>query len=112
MSAAELQTIRVDNHLLRDKGYGIPDPMFKDRGPVAAARQLGTVLAWLTECELATLEELEGMTKTSRREKDRHRSICSTAVRHCHELGVLPFGLNGDRCGRLEQRLQQLKDTA
>ncbi len=35
------------------------NPLFKDRVPVAAAQQLATVLAWLTECQLATLEGMK-----------------------------------------------------
>jgi len=40
------------------------DTLFKDRVPEAAARQLATVLAWLTECQLATLQDLRQVKST------------------------------------------------
>jgi hypothetical protein len=79
--------------------------LFKDRVPVAAARQLAVVLAWLTECELATLERLSILKSASKHDLSRHRSICETAVRYCRELGVTPIGLEGRRCPRLAEEL-------
>jgi len=94
------------------KEYGEVSPLFRDRVPVAAANQLAIVLAWLTECDLATLEGLEGMSKVSKRELERQRFICDTAVRHCFDLGVQPVGLEGRRCTRLEERLKNFnKET-
>ena len=90
------------------------NPLFKDRVPEAAAQQLASVLAWLAECQLATLEDLEGRKSTSKRELERQTSICDTAVRQCFELGVSPlFGLNGQRCLRLGERLSAIQpDTS
>lgn len=86
------------------------NPLFKDRVPEAAAQQLATVLAWLAECQLATLEDLEGRKSTSKRELERQASICDMAVRQCSELGVSPlFGLNGQRCLRLQERLSAIQ---
>lgn len=73
------------------------DPLFKDRVPEAAARQVAVVLAWLTECQLATLEGLEELKRTSKSELHRQRQICDQAVAHCKDLGVAPVGLGGDR---------------
>lgn len=82
------------------------DPLFKDRMPEAAARQLATVLAWLTECQLATLEGLEAVKRTSKSELARQRDICDQAVSQCKDLGVTPGGLRGNRCVRLAERLK------
>lgn len=81
------------------------DPLFKDRTPEAAARQIATVLAWLTECQLATLEGLEELKRTSKSELSRQREICEKAISQCKELGVTPVGLGGSRCVRLAKRL-------
>lgn len=79
--------------------------LFSERVPEAAARQLAVVLAWMTECELATLEHLEGIKRTPKHELERHREICRTAVFHCYDLGVNPRGLRGLKCQRLEDEL-------
>lgn len=85
------------------------DPLFANRVPEAAAHQLATVLAWVTECQLATLEGLKMRRSTSKAELKRQESICDTAVLHCFELGVTPTGLRGGRCLRLAERLAALK---
>lgn len=82
------------------------NPIFKDRAPDAAAQQLAIVLAWLTECQLATLEGLESVKRTAKSELSRHREICDRAVSQCKDLGVPPVGLRGDRCVRLAERLK------
>jgi len=86
-------------------GIEVKESLFRDRVPEAAARQLATVLAWLTECQLATLEGLEGLKSTSKSELARQREICDKAVAQCKDLGVEPVGLRGDRCVRLRERL-------
>lgn len=73
--------------------------------PEAAAQQLATVLAWLTECQLATLEGMQLVKRTSKYELARQQSICDKAVAHCKDLGVTPIGLRGDACIRLSERL-------
>lgn len=80
--------------------------LFEDRTAEAAAIQLATVLAWLTECQLATLEGLEGVKRTSKSELARQREICERAVAHCKDLGVTPRGLRGQSCPRLAERLK------
>lgn len=91
------------------EGASAANPLFKDRVPEAAAQQLATVLAWLAECQLATLEGLEGRKSTSKAELVRQSSICDMAVRQCFELGVSPAcGLRGRRCVRLAERLSTL----
>lgn len=68
------------------------NPLFRDRVPEAAAQQIATVLAWLAECQLGTLADMEGRKSTSKRELARQRWICAVVVQHCHELGVQPRG--------------------
>lgn len=91
------------------------DPLFAGRVPEAAARQLATVLAWLTECQLATLEGLELRKRSPRSEISRQALICDQAVAQCYDLGLRPdsvYGLRGAKCGRLAERLEQLTAAA
>lgn len=81
-------------------------PLFRDRVPESAAQHLAAVLAWLTECQLATLESLEMVKRTPKSELARQQQICDQAVAHCKDLGVSPRGLRGDSCPRLAERLQ------
>ena len=90
------------------------DPLFATRVPEATARQMAVVLAWLTECQLATLEGLRERSRTPKAEVARQESICDEAVRQCFELGLQPSvrGLRGHACGRLAERLAELKAKA
>jgi len=90
-----------------DGGLMGGEPLFKSRCPSAAARQLATVLAHFTECELATLERYENLKSTPKSETHRHREISKKLVRHCKELGVQPRGLRGSKCPRLKDRLKE-----
>ena len=85
------------------------EPLFADRVPEAAARQLAVALAWLTECELATLERLQMMRKPPKGQLARHEGICDKAVEQCFELGVYPRGLRGEGCQRLKDRLDAIR---
>jgi len=85
------------------------DLLFKDRVPEAAARQLATVLAWLTECQLATLQDLRQVKSTPKSKLARQQQICDRAVAQCHELGVAPWGLRGERCLHLTEQLSKLR---
>ncbi len=82
------------------------NPLFKERVPEAAAQQLATVLAWLIECQLATLEGMKLVKRTSKSELVRQQQICDRAVAQCKDLGVTPVGLRGDACIRLAERLE------
>ena len=84
------------------------EALFIDRVPEAAARQLSTVLAWLAECQLATLEGLQCRKSTSKSELARQTDICDYATQHCYELRVEPRGMCGVRCVRLAARLDAL----
>ena len=88
------------------------EALFKHRVPEAAARQLAVVLAWATECNLATLERLEERKTSSAYDKNRQKSICDTLVRHCRELNVAPSGLDGRHCGRLADEYAALDAAA
>lgn len=85
------------------------DPLLAERTPEAAALQLAIVLAWLAECELATLQGLKLKRSTPKSEIRRHESICATMVYHCADLGITPIGLMGQRCPRLQQELLNQK---
>lgn len=87
---------------------GEAEELFRDRGPEAAARQLAVVLAWLTECELATLERLKLRKSTSKAELARHESIVKDAVFHCRDLRVTPRGLAGRPCTRLAEAMKEV----
>lgn len=84
--------------------------LFKARVPEAAAYQLAIVLAWLTECQLATLEGLSSKKSTPKGELARQQGICEDAVRQCADLGLAPGvrGLRGSPCSRLDQALKSL----
>lgn len=88
--------------------------LFKDRGPEAAARQLAVTLAWLTECQLATLESLESKRSTPKGELERQKRICDDAVRQCADLGIVAGvrGLRGFPCSRLDEVLTDLAASA
>jgi len=81
--------------------------LFLERTPEACARQLAVVLAWLTECQLATLEELRGKKRAPKGELKRQQEICDRAVQQCAELGLKPGvrGLRGFPCPRLDDGL-------
>lgn len=80
--------------------------LFRERDPEAAAQQLAVVLAWLTECQLATLEGMQLVKRTSKSELARQQQICDKAVAQCEDLGVSPVGLRGETCIRLAERLK------
>lgn len=87
------------------------NPLFRDRTANAAAIQLATTIAWLAECELATLERQRGLKHPVRSELERHESICATLVYHLQDLGVRPVGLYGRPCPRLEAELKTPKEV-
>lgn len=86
------------------------NPLFRDRTENAAAVQLALVLAWLAECELATLEYYRARKYPPQGELRRHENICATMVYHLQELGVEPRGLAGRACPRLEDELKTPKE--
>ena len=85
------------------------ESIFEERTPEAAARQMAVVLAWLTECELATLERMKEL-KTSKYALKRQEDICDQAVAHCVDLKVEPRGLRGRSCPRLQKLMELKKD--
>lgn len=92
---------------MSDRPYD--EALFRDRVPEAAARQLAAVLAYATECQLATLEMLELRKSASKSDLCRHRGITDTLVRHCRELGVSPRAGFG-ACPRLTALLPKASD--
>jgi hypothetical protein len=87
----------------------LPESIFRDRVPEAAARQLATVLASAVEHHLATLEQLCGRKSSSATDIRRQEAICAQMVAQCNDLGVSPSGLRGDPCPRLAMALRALK---
>lgn len=87
--------------------------LFNDRAPEVAARQLAVVVAWLTECQLASLESIASKRSTPKGELERHRRICDDAVKQCADLGLGPGirGLRGFPCPRLDDALRALAPT-
>lgn len=85
--------------------------LFLERAPEAAARQMAVVLAWLTECQLATLESIEARKRTPKGDLERQRRICADAVAQCADLGIGPGarGLRGFPCPRLDEALLALQ---
>lgn len=79
--------------------------LFEGRTAHAAATQLSQVLAFATECELATLSRYERLKSSSKKETERHQNIAKRLVRHCEELNVSPEGVKG-KCPRLKKRLE------
>ena len=86
-------------------------PMFLERTPEAAAIQTATVLAWLAECELATLEDLQGRSRPPKRELARHQEIVDRVVEQCLDLRIRPAGLRGTTCQRLAEAMRQQLQT-
>ncbi len=90
----------------------VVDPLFRDRHPESAARQLATVLVHATECHLATLEMLECRKNASASDKRRQKLICDTLVFHCADLNVNPrFGF-GHPAPRLTERIALAKTAS
>lgn len=95
--------------LVRPAKAGARERLFENRVPEAAARQCATVLAWLTECNLATLEGLRALKSTSAARLRRQQAICDTAVEQCVDLGVESVGLRGNPCPRLAAFIHSTK---
>jgi len=62
-------------------------------------------LCWLLECEIATLEGLKGVKRTSKSELKRHQSIVDQTMAkvwaYCRDYA---FGIN-PKCGRVQDAL-------
>lgn len=82
------------------------EPLFAERAPEAAARQLATALAWLAECELATLERMQTRKSTPKYDSRRQADIAERAVHQCLDLRVPPRGMLGRKCERLRLAMQ------
>ena len=83
------------------------DPLFKNRTPEAAARQMAVVLMYYLECQYATLEGLPK--STSKRERARHQSIADGWLKQVMDLDISPQtrGLRGAGCGRVIEAMQK-----
>lgn len=82
-------------------------PLFQERTPESAAWQLALVLAWATECQLASLEELKERKRASKYDIKRHASIAAKLVFNCKDLNVPPSGFGGKKCTRLAEYLER-----
>lgn len=79
--------------------------------PHGRTKKMERTLAWVAECELATLARYERLSSSSKRETERHREICKKLVNRIAELGVEPEGINS-ACTRLEDRLNELSSNS
>lgn len=87
-----------------------PNPLFEERTPESAAWQLALVLAWATECQLASLEELKERKRASKHDIKRHACIAAKLVFNCKDLNVPPRGFEGKACTRLAEYLEHPKE--
>lgn len=79
----------------------------QNRKVEAAITQLASVLAWATECQLATIEDLTERKTFPKNEFRRHLTIAETMLLNCHDLGIPPGikGVEGYPCPRLGKSL-------
>lgn len=72
-------------------------------------RQMATVLVWMAECNLATLEDMQERKSTPKGELKRQREICERVIGQCVDLGFHPGvrGLRGFACPRLDEALKR-----
>jgi hypothetical protein len=62
--------------------------------------------AYFTECQLATVEDLEYRARFPKGELQRHREIAEKMVATCREFDVkIPQAFGGPRCPRLSKLL-------
>lgn len=64
--------------------------------------------AYFTECNLATLERLQTLTRSSKSERQRQKNICDSMVRVCRDFGIEPNRTNL----RLSQALQEQRSAS
>lgn len=61
---------------------------------------------WLTECNLATLEELKELKSSSKTRIARQQEICDTAIAHVKVLGEKIWVEEGSGCIRVHDLLK------
>lgn len=86
------------------------DALLSERVAESAVWQLALVLAWATECQLATLEQLKERKSASKSDIRRHASIAAKLVFNCKDLNVPPKGFLGHHCTRLAEYLARPKE--
>jgi hypothetical protein len=67
---------------------------------VAEFSKVEQALVYYTECNLATLERLQALTRTSKWERQRQKNICDGMVQCCRDFGLT--------AGRHQPRLDKL----
>lgn len=68
--------------------------------------RIAQAMAWLTECNLATLTEMRERSRTPKYSITRQENICRYAVELCRELEIPPVGLRGRETPRLARALK------
>lgn len=63
---------------------------------------VGAAFAYFTECNLATLERLQTLARTSKWERQRQKNICDSMVKTCIDYKIEP----GRTLPRLTKALQ------
>lgn len=67
---------------------------------MAELSKVEQALVYYTECNLATLEQLQTLTRASKQERERQKSICDGMVQCCRDFGLT--------AGRYQPRLDKL----
>jgi hypothetical protein len=70
----------------------------------------GKYVAWLAECQLATVEMLQERSRVSKSDLSRQQEIADVAVKACRDFDVIPRDHKGNDCTRL-RRLLSLEET-
>jgi hypothetical protein len=76
---------------------------------VGAESDLALKFAYFTECQLATVEHLRGLSRAAKHELKRHENIADHMVRVCAENCITGEQPNGSGCPRLKKRLAEAK---
>lgn len=72
------------------------------------ASYLAERLAWATECQIATVEGLEDVKRSSQYAKRRHREIAAKMVEACRVADVFSLGVDPRRYSRVRDAIAAL----
>lgn len=80
----------------------LTEALSNERGtPDRAFYTAAEALCWMVECEMATVEGLKGLKRTSKKGLDRHESIVATGLAACVKFD-LKEAAHKARCSRVE----------
>lgn len=72
----------------------------------ARLSELYDAVAFLTECELATVEYMEGLSNPTKSQLERHRNIAEIGLRVLQDK-YPGRSINADQCPRVQRYLEQ-----